>query len=215
MRRDTSTVPRVPWSGLSTATPVCAPRAFQPLADDPTLGQAGEGQPVPWARGFRCLSPPLTGPSSSYFLSPRLPCRHLPHRGAAGRSPSSLRQPGGHHRRLWGLLRLTHMLKSSGVLGGRAVVCPSGPLSRARQGHLPRRHCGKREAVGWGLPYREPAGSGAPRPGAVNTGFGGWMLTRSQPAVTGCLAWAGDRGAETLKGMLSPGVSFPTGWGTG
>lgn len=83
--------------------------------------------------------------------------------------PPSLRQPKGRPgvsgpwspelRHLWGAQGDSHVeVIRCRVLG--APVCPSGLLSKARQGHLPQSHCGKREVVGWGLPHGKPAGSG-------------------------------------------------------
>lgn len=104
------------------------------LTNDLAMDQGGEGQPVPWAMGLQGLSPQLTGPSSSYFLSsqPRVamppPCTEaLPPWAskAASQSPSqpqAAREPPGmsdpwytEMRRLWVLLRLTYMLRSSAV----------------------------------------------------------------------------------------------------
>lgn len=108
---------------------------------------------------------------------------------------------------LWGAQGDSHVeVISCRVLG--TPVCPSGLLSKARQGHLPQSHCVKREAVGWGLPHGKPAGlAGLARMLSSQALEAGRPSNPSPPSPA---VWPGQV-TEAPKGMLCQGRPSPPG----
>lgn len=136
----------------------------------------------------------------------------LPH--VAGRSPSQPRAPRGPPWCEWPLSPQRRAIaeadpdaeaSSYGAWGARAPACTSRPLSKARQGHLPRATAGD--------------GRGTGRAGRVGSaaGWGSrelWRLEPAQSAPTGAhrMAEQVTESAETPEGMLSA-EDVPSGQG--